>query len=157
MKHFSLLLVCLLFLTSNIFAQKLQTTDSCQVRDSEFWRTSKKISITQTNQVFTITDTYGDWYYVEVVGNSDHIGKKGFVWVERLDRQNQTIIPVGVCLRSSAEVIRVESEPPYKKNLVAMLRGGTQVKIINVVPTWYKIEGDGITGWVSAKFVKILK
>jgi len=50
--------------------------------------------------------------------------------------------------------LNVRSGPSTDHGKVGELQGGQRVRILAVQDGWYRIEGGGLTGWVSADFIR---
>lgn len=149
----TLMFVCMLAVS--LIAEKIAITEACQIRDGERWRESKKIGVAMEGTMHDVLDTFGDWYEVEVIEGSDHVGKKGYMWEARIDRANGNILVEGLTLRKTPERPRdnTPADTGDDVNFIAKVKAGAKVKIIRVIPTWYKIAA----GWVSARCAKSVK
>jgi hypothetical protein len=124
---------------------KVETTSDCRLRTDAAWRTAGEVARVKASTPLTVDAVYGDWVEVLVESGSDHAGKKGYMWVERIDFTTGTITLEGLCLRSS---------PNVGDNLVAKVRVGAKIKILSIVPTWYRTSWASQVAWVSAALVK---
>ena len=149
------ILLTILFLVSFAVAgNQIKMTEACQIRNTSDWRTSTNVGVIQSNETTTVLETYGDWVQVEVVSGSDHAGKTGYMWSKRVGDSNvgtSVVIIEGCTLRSSPEKVsdNTPADTADDTNFVAKVRKGAVLKIIKVVPTWYRI---GPNKWVSAKY-----
>lgn len=134
-----LLITLLLFGT--LFSGYFKTGDNVMVKELANGRESHSPSGKWNTYVcpgceLSVVDVYGTYVYVEVTGNTDHVGKKGFVWVERV--YNGKIIKEGVCVRSEPK----RYDGPKDKNVICAIRKGASVKVLYAATTWVKVTGS---------------
>lgn len=113
---------------------------------------------------FEILEKYADYIKIEIAKGkdkkhtSDHVGKIGWMWSERIDVASSMIISEGCTLRSTPELLNngTPEDTADDPNFVAKVKKLAAVKIMAEHIIFYKIqvEPDQV-GWVSASYCKI--
>ncbi len=111
---------------------------------------SEVIGSIKAGRTIEVLSSFADYVYLDVVSGSDHAGKTGWMWSERVD--NGKVIIEGCTLRSSPEkkYDNTQNDTSDDHNFIAKVRKGANVKVIKSNIIWYKIED----GWVSAICIK---
>jgi len=151
-----------IILFSALFAGQIKMTETCQVRDSSDWRTSKQVGVIEKGTIIEYTDTFGDWAECDVIkgdskeNTSDHIGKKGFFWTQEIGslKEGKTFIKnEGLTLRSSPEKVpdKTPADTSDDSNFIAKVKAGSAIYVKKLVVTWYEI---GPNRWVSFTYAE---
>ena len=160
MKYF---LVIIMFFIMTYAVEVVIGGKGCNVREAPITTTGeqpKVVGTVKAGKVFTVLETHSDYYTVEVIkgedkaSTSDHVGKKGFMWAARVEREGGIgyIITEAVCLRATpkCEQNGTPLNPRDDPNYIASVKKGAKVRIIEVNVTWFKIK----SGWVWAGLAK---
>lgn len=142
MKKISLMIMIFALFAFSIFAEQIITTSGLSVREGPNVKTPEITQVPINTKLETL-DVFGDYILVQ----SDKL--KGYVW-EKLIIKTSTNITIG---GKGASV----NSKPNKNTTIGVMLYGTEVKIISVAVTWYKISYDGKIGWIYAGYTKVIK
>jgi N-acetylmuramoyl-L-alanine amidase len=136
------MIVCLFTSMSVLAAEplKIVTTSGAHMRELPE-KSAKVVATLRQNATLTVLEQQGDFYKV----SDDTL--TGWVWAKLLQKNADgtfTVSDKGAFCNSK----------PEKGGSSGTFRKGTKVKLIEVKPTWYKVNADGKTGWISASLVK---
>jgi uncharacterized protein YgiM (DUF1202 family) len=135
-------LVCLLTSISATAAEplKIVTTSGAYVRELPE-KSAKVVASLRQDATLTVLEQAGGFYKV----SDDKL--TGWVSSKLLQKNADGTFTV------SGKGAYCNSKPVIGAS-AGVFRKGTQVKLIEVKPTWYKVNADGKTGWISASRVK---
>jgi len=109
------------------------TGQGCNIRQKPD-KTAIVVGQVKAGETYDVQEEFGYYVEVEVVqgvdkkSTSDHVGKRGYIWVERLSSiqpGESFIIKEGCCLRSSPNKL--------EDNIVAKVKVGATMKITKLV------------------------
>jgi len=144
-----LLMPLVILMAISVYAETIIITETCQIRDSENYKTSKKIGVALKDEVFQTTGKFGDWYKVDILDIKTSLKYQGWIWqgIIAIDKDSIVVLGQGATLRS---------EPSTKTGeVVAYIFPNSTGKIIQEKITWYKINRQEVIGWVSTICCKI--
>ena len=146
------LIILLMILSSFIFCE-LRTTMGVNIRKAP----NSKAEVTGTLKVGEVVipvDTFCHYVKVEVIGDSIHKGKVGWIWTKKIDTSAVMSVTSSVKITISNPYtilepgVTMRSEPKKGDNKIANIRAGAEVKVIELRVVYYQIA-DGL-GWVWA-------
>ena len=144
------LLLSIIIMSTFIFSKTLTINENICIY-SEASRKSKIAGYAKAGDVFEILDTVTRYYEIDVIkgdtkkNTSDHAGKDGFMWSDRVDAATGMVIIEGCTLRSSPKLLNngTPDDTADDPNFVAKVKKGAKIRIKKNFDYWYKIE----IGW----------
>jgi len=147
---FCLLLFIPLFLISKTGIIK----KGCSLRDSKIFKQSKQIGVVEKEAKVEILDSFADWAYAKAKDKKTQKEYKGYLWqggISKTTNDNYVVIGKGLTLN------KYPKKSVDKKDIVAYLWPGSEVKIIKWLTTWYEISEKFGRGWVYKDYIDVEK
>ncbi len=150
MKKLKLILIFTISLVAS-FAETINIKKGVNIRENPSIKSSV-IGIIRGGDVYQVLESYSDYIYIEVIKGedkkhtSDHLGKKGWMWSERI--KDGYVIIKGCTLRSSPEKIADDTpnDTSDDHNFVAKVKKNAKIKVIKKNIIWFRID----EGWISS-------
>ena len=132
------------------FAQSVTAKCDVNLREKPSAKSSR-IGYMIKGEELTIKDSYAAYIKIEVVGESKHIGKTGYMYVKYVG--DGVVTGKGCTLRSSPEKIADDTpdDTSDDHNFLAHVRAGAKIKVISKEIIYYETP----RGWVSAAYVTV--
>ena len=148
--------------TGYVSSQYLSVTgkvsaSSLNMRSTPSTSGTKVTSLSSGTQV-NILESLDGWYRVEANGKTGYISSQ---YVSLAQSQSSAVTPPPATQESnltgtvSASSLNVRSTPSTSGTKVTSLSSGTQVKILESLDGWYRIEANGKTGYVSSQYISL--
>ncbi len=148
--------------TGYVSSQYLSVTgkvsaSSLNMRSTPSTSGTKVTSLSSGTQV-KILESLDGWYRVEANGKTGYISSQ---YVSLAQSQSSAVAPPPAAQESnltgtvSASSLNVRSTPSTSGTKVTSLSSGTQVKILESLDGWYRIEANGKTGYVSSQYISL--
>lgn len=125
-----------------------KTTVSLNVRTAPNI-TAARITTLPQNTTVTIYETRNGWY--RVTANS----VSGWVSSQYITVSNTNTTPNGKSGKTTA-ALNVRTAPGTTNPRITTLQSGTTISISETRNGWHHISANGVSGWVSADYVRIL-
>lgn len=125
-----------------------KTTVSLNVRNAPLI-TATRITTLQPNTTVTINETRGGWQRITANNVS------GWVSSQYITASNTQTTPNGKSGQTTA-ALNVRTAPGITNSRITTLPPGTTISISETSNGWYHISVNGVSGWVSADYVRML-
>ncbi len=139
-----------ILIACSLWAETIVITETCQIRDTENYKTSKQIGVAIKDEEFQTLGKFGDYYYVSVIDSKSLKVYNGWAWqgYMEINFDDNTF-------RVTGQGGRLVKEPKKESETIVCINAGSVGEIIKEKITWYKIYRQGIIGWVSTICCKI--
>lgn len=92
------------------------------------------------------------WYKVNYNGSSGYMSAQ-YITVSDGSSSGSNVEAMDVPGRVTENYVRVRTGPSTNYSIITMLNAGTSLRIVGKTDGWYKIEYNGISGYMSADYV----
>lgn len=129
MKKLFKILLSFVLMVCAIYAFKIEVTKTTIIRSQV--SAKDNVGIARVGDQFEVLEEIGAWHFIEIVSDSEHIGKQGWIYCKLID--GKSILGDGAILHT---------QPITSSDEVCRVKGGAKYKLVKIDVKWYKI-GEG--------------
>ena len=126
MKKLLMMLLSICLMIGFIWADKIEAKKSTIIRSAVMAKDN--VGIAKPGDQFEVLAVFGSWHFIEIIANSKHVGKQGWIWRKLID--GKKVIGDGAVLHT---------EPLTASPEVCRVKVNAQYKLIKKNVKWYQI------------------
>ena len=121
---------------------------------------SKVCGTLKSGDIFTILSKVGDWYKIKINATYGYVSSKYVTLISKTPSSTKPIVDNKkygtVSLNNKNSRLNFRTSPSKKAKIMTSLPNGTKVQILGNTNGWYKVNYNGLTGYLSSQLVKVL-